>query len=107
MRETFLMNDGWRFHFGDLAKRNFNAIHGGRFDVTEWIKSGNHGVSFPPYPDDDWREVDLPHDFVNETGDYSEQHERVHGSLPTGVGWYRKSFHVPRHRRGSSPFARV
>ncbi|MEM7809803.1 MAG: glycoside hydrolase family 2 TIM barrel-domain containing protein, partial [Planctomycetota bacterium] len=29
------------------------------------------------------------------TGDYSEQHERVHGSLPTGVGWYRKSFHVP------------
>ncbi|MEM6550622.1 MAG: beta-galactosidase GalA [Planctomycetota bacterium] len=94
------MNDGWRFHFGDLAERNFNAVHGGRFDVTEWIKAGNNGAAMVGYPDEDWRRVDLPHDFIHETGDYREEHNRIHGSLPTGVGWYRKTFHVPAEDEG-------
>ncbi|MEM6315270.1 MAG: sugar-binding domain-containing protein, partial [Planctomycetota bacterium] len=95
MRQSFLMNFGWRFHRGDLPVRNFNAIHAQRFDVTEWIKAGNHGPSLPGFPDADWEPVDLPHDFVVATGEFAEEHDRVHGSMPTDVGWYRKTFELP------------
>ncbi|MEM6885474.1 MAG: glycoside hydrolase family 2 TIM barrel-domain containing protein, partial [Verrucomicrobiota bacterium] len=88
------MNPGWRFYRGDLGKRNFDAIHASRFDSAEWMKAGNHGVSKAAYPDQEWREVDLPHDFVIEN-EFSPQANQVHGSLPVSVGWYRKVFKLP------------
>ncbi len=95
-REVFSMNFGWKFHLGDDVLINFDAIHGDRFKASEWLKCGNQGVSKVEYPDDDWQEVDLPHDFVVETADFSPRHDAVHGSLPTGVGWYRKVFEIPK-----------
>ena len=47
-----------------------------------------------------WTTVDLPHDW-SIAGPYSKD-EPCGGSggyLPTGVGWYRKSFHLPRAAR--------
>ena len=47
----------------------------------------------------DWRNVHLPHDFVVE-GTFTPTADASHGSLPTGIGWYRKTFDVPASDKG-------
>ena len=98
MRTIFQFNAGWRFHRGDLDATNHDAIHANRFKRAEWMKAGNHGVARLGYPDSDWQRVDLPHDFVV-TGAFSEDANAVHGSLPTDVAWYRKTFELPESVR--------
>ena len=69
---------GWRFHAGDAA-----------------------AAEQPGADDPGWRPVDLPHDWSIE-GPYDE-HAATGGSggyLPTGVGWYRKTFTLPETDRG-------
>jgi beta-galactosidase len=68
IRETF--DFGWKFFKGDSP-----------------------GAQQPEFPDSAWRPVDLPHDWSIE-GPFSEQ-EKAQGSLPTGIGWYRKRFRAP------------
>lgn len=95
MRTVFQFNAGWKFHRGDLVETNHDAIHANRFKRAEWMKAGNHGIARLGYPDADWESVDLPHDFVV-SGAFSETANAVHGSLPTDVGWYRKTFELPK-----------
>jgi beta-galactosidase len=74
-RSTF--DFGWKFFKGDAP--------------------GAQQVSFP---DSAWRDLDLPHDWSIE-GPFGEK-EPAGGQgayLPTGVGWYRKHFHVPESYR--------
>lgn len=94
MRTTYNFNAGWKFHRGDLEASNYQAIHANRFKRAEWMKAGNHGVARVGYPDNAWQAVELPHDFVIE-GDFQPSANAVHGSLPTDVGWYRKTFELP------------
>lgn len=98
MRTIFQFNAGWKFHRGDLEATHHNAIHANRFKRAEWMKAGNHGVARLGYPDADWEAVELPHDFVV-SGAFSEDANAVHGSLPTDVGWYRKTFELPSEIR--------
>ncbi len=98
MRVTYQFTAGWKFHRGDLAETNHRAIHANRFKRAEWMKAGNHGISRPGYPDEDWKDVDLPHDFVVE-GEFSPAANPVHGSLPADAGWYRKTFEIPPEAR--------
>ncbi len=51
------------------------------------------------YSDSGWRGVHLPHDFVVE-GTFTPTADAGHGSLPTDVGWYRKTFAVDANDRG-------
>ena len=94
MRTTFQFTAGWKFHRGDFTETNYRAIHANRFKRAEWMKAGNHGISRLGYPEDTWKDVDIPHDFVVE-GEYKSTANAVHGSLPTDVGWYRKTFEIP------------
>lgn len=50
----------------------------------------------PAFNDANWRELSLPHDWSIE-GQFSEHHLATTqgGALPTGIGWYRKTFSVP------------
>lgn len=63
-----LFNDGWKFIKQDVT--------GGEKATT---------------PDNTWRPVDLPHDWSIE-GPFSDTWASGTGYLPTGIGWYRKSF---------------
>ena len=75
-RESFDL--GWRFQLGDTA-----------------------GAQDPVLADAGWRTLDLPHDWSIE-GPYDE-HAASGGSggyLPTGLGWYRKTFLLPETARG-------
>lgn len=71
-RTTQLFTKDWKFFLGDdsLAKK----------------------IS---YNDRSWRTLNLPHDWSIE-GSFSESNPATNqgGSLPTGIGWYRKSFTV-------------
>ncbi|PKQ64466.1 hypothetical protein BZG02_06575 [Labilibaculum filiforme] len=65
-------NFDWRFYLGD-AKEAQN----------------------PQFDDTDWRVLNLPHDWSIEQNYTSENTAGSTGFLPTGIGWYRKSFEVP------------
>lgn len=69
-RETFDFD--WKFIHGDIA-----------------------GAQAPDFSDAAWRNVDLPHDWSIE-GAYSQTapSSGPGGYLPTGIGWYRKHFHI-------------
>ena len=49
----------------------------------------------PAFDDGAWRTVTLPHDWSIE-GPFDERWASATGFLPGGIGWYRKTFTVPR-----------
>ncbi|MBO0947918.1 beta-galactosidase GalB [Fibrella forsythiae] len=81
-RTVLDFNDGWRFLPGDDA----NAKN-------------------PAFPDDTWRTLTLPHDWSIE-GQFSEHNLSTTqaGALPTGIGWYRKTFVVPASSKGKNVY---
>jgi beta-galactosidase len=77
-RQRLLMDYGWMFTTGDPV-----------------------GAEEPAFDDAGWRSVELPHDWSIE-GPY-EQDAATGGRggyLPTGIGWYRRSFTLPDGLRG-------
>jgi beta-galactosidase len=77
-RQRLLMDYRWTFTTGDPG-----------------------GAEAPGFDDSGWRSVDLPHDWSIE-GPYDSAASTTGrgGSLPTGVGWYRRTFTVLRAWRG-------
>ena len=64
---------GWKFTVGDPA-----------------------GAEAASFADSTWRTVDLPHDWSIEGRPEKDNPSGAGGGFfPTGIGWYRKSFHVP------------
>lgn len=57
------------------------------------------------FDDTDWRNLDLPHDWSIE-GNFSKDHPtKVNGgALPAGIGWYRKSFVLPKELKGKQVY---
>ncbi|MGA2977623.1 MAG: glycoside hydrolase family 2 TIM barrel-domain containing protein [Spirochaetia bacterium] len=63
----------WRFHPGDIP-----------------------GAEERAYPDSDWQQVDLPHDWSIEGPFLKTQPSGgAGGYAPCGIGWYRKTFTLP------------
>ncbi len=64
---------GWHFHLGDVKAAENPAMN-----------------------DDNWRALNLPHDWSIE-GKFSKSNPATPegGALPGGIGWYRKTFTVP------------
>jgi len=112
VRETFLLDFGWRFHFGHACDPAKDFDFGAEQD--SFAKAG-HGVATAAeadFKDEDWRAVNLPHDWAVElpfvpstnppTDPKKDDPRAAHGFKPVGrdypetsVGWYRKSFSLP------------
>ncbi len=77
-RPRLSMDPGWRFTLGDPA-----------------------GAEQPRFDDHEWRTLDLPHDWSIEGTPREDAPGggRV-GYYPMGIGWYRKSFQLPKNARG-------
>ena len=77
-RERSDFNADWRFHLGDGLQ-----------------------AAQPGFADNDWRVLNLPHDWAIE-GDFSRENPSGTGggALPGGVGWYRKTFNVDKADAG-------
>jgi beta-galactosidase len=89
------MDWGWKFHRGDIDLPLPKT--GETYGYTKaGVAPGPAGVK---YDDSDWRNVDVPHDFIVE-GPFDENANGDQGYHPKGVGWYRKSFTLPESDRG-------
>lgn len=75
-----LFDDNWRFKLGDIP------------DASSFT-----------FDDADWRSLDLPHDWSVEA-DFDEKAPAGSdgGYLPTGIGWYRKTFHADKALQGKT-----
>ena len=95
-RQRFLFDPAWRFYLGEPAF-NLSESQKDEFPLAHLLPTpGPAGTDFDDHA---WRVVDLPHDWAVE-GIFDQNAEPNHGSLPTGVGWYRKSFNLPESDRG-------
>jgi beta-galactosidase len=107
-REKLLMDFGWKFHLGNAAsvKEDFN------YGIEAiFAKAGSAaGAIAANFNDDDWRLVNLPHDWVVEQDFVNIKDEDVksHGYKPVGrqfpattIGWYRKDFVLPVEDKGN------
>ena len=79
-RESF--NADWKFQLGDdslASQSDFN--------------------------DSNWRTLNLPHDWSIE-GEFNKDNPSTtaEGALPTGIGWYRKTFTMPESSNGKKVF---
>jgi beta-galactosidase len=79
-RQTILFNDNWKFYKGDVANGDMTSFN-----------------------DSAWRNVDLPHDWSIE-GPFNEQWASATAYLPTGTGWYRKTFELSKDLRSKKLF---
>ncbi|MFV8375073.1 sugar-binding domain-containing protein [Flavobacterium sp. GSP11] len=61
----------------------------------QFIKREVPGAEKPLFNDTQWRKLDVPHDWSIE-GPYDRDNTsgRGGGYLPTGIGWYRKTFEM-------------
>lgn len=78
MDENINFNANWKFQLGELP-----------------------GFHLPSYNDNNWRTLDVPHDWSIE-GKFDEQNPAgaSGGFLPTGIGCYRKHFVMPEGSKG-------
>jgi beta-galactosidase len=70
-----------------------------------FLKGDATGAEQPGFKDAGWRRVDLPHDWSIE-GPFSETNKTVGAGafLPSGIGWYRTTFSLPREFVGRRLF---
>jgi beta-galactosidase len=110
-KENFDFN--WQFHKGDIAIKRVVKVggQGGITDTNVKIISKKDTTIDYTNPESskslnpsDWKEVNLPHDWVVE-GTFV--HDNTLGSqpagngyLPTGIGFYRKEFEIPEIDKG-------
>lgn len=68
MLNKILLNKSWKFYLGDMPDADYMG-----------------------FEDEDWRSVDLPHDWSVEHP-FDKSHSSGTGYLPGGTAWYRKHF---------------
>ncbi|MBP3940643.1 MAG: hypothetical protein J6D00_04050, partial [Christensenellaceae bacterium] len=94
MREKLLMNRDWLYYFGEpeyklpKVKSSDQTYRGSRGENAR-------GPARRDFYDNDWRHINLPHDFVNENGpspDYLAGEKHCYPSIGRGSAWYRRYF---------------
>ncbi len=94
-RESFSLDANWRFHLGDILPPPV-----GDTKTYFRVKAGGAcGAADPNFDDAEWRLVNLPHDWAVEGG-FDRTANMDHGYRATGIGWYRRSFVLPREDEG-------
>ncbi|MCX6287533.1 MAG: DUF4982 domain-containing protein [Bacteroidetes bacterium] len=106
-REKLLMDRGWKFQLGSASSVEKDFGYGAS---ALFAKAGEaYGPVAPDFRDNDWRQLDLPHDWMVEQEFVKSDNGNVlsHGFKPAGriypettIGWYRKAFTVPETDKG-------
>lgn len=95
-RLTFFLIAFVNLLFADVNAQSAPGGRSTRIDYDWKFKLGDYpGASNENFDDADWRSLDLPHDWSIE-GNFDAAHPMGNdgGYLPSGIGWYRKSFNV-------------
>jgi beta-galactosidase len=106
LRETLSIDEGWRFHLGDIKPESFPGGQGVNLygpDITyHGAKAGSAwGAAARGYDDKGWKQVQLPHDWVVEQP-FGEKALKQQGYRPRGIGWYRRTFKLDAADRGKN-----
>lgn len=72
-------------------------------DQWKFILEDVDGAQQATYKDDKWQDVNLPHDW-SVKGPLSPTLASAQGYLPGGIGWYRKSIHIPEEQNGEKVY---
>jgi len=56
------------------------------------------------FNDDDWDTIQLPHDFSIIQEQKDDRRLGANGYFPGGIGWYRKTFNIPKRYEGKKVF---
>jgi beta-galactosidase len=116
IRETLLLDFGWKFHLGHAAEPSADFGFGANQRTFAKAGYGIAACADADFKDDDWSAINLPHDwavelpFVPSPKTYKPDEEdprAAHGFKPVGreypqtsVGWYRKAFDIPATDQG-------
>jgi beta-galactosidase len=92
----FSLDSGWLFHLGDIAFPKITG-HGPTYSNAKAGKAW--GAADPEFDDTDWRNLNLPHDWVVE-GPFDEGENLSQGYRPRGIAWYRRHFRLDEADRG-------
>ena len=95
-RIVYNMDRAWRFHRGDVHATVENS-HSHSYSTCK--AGGIDGPGGRAFYDLGWREVDLPHDYLAESG-FSPDNLLSHGYRDRDNAWYRKSFVLDPCLRG-------
>ena len=104
-----LFNDGWRFAFGNASDPAKDFGSGTEYFnyLTKARSIHNEGPYANKFDDSDWQSVRLPHDWATylpyaPEASHSHGYHTVGWKYPeTSVGWYRKTFTMPKTDKGS------
>jgi beta-galactosidase len=104
-RERLLLDFGWKFFQGHGSDPSRDlGLGSGQGDFA---KSGDFGFAKEKFDDSKWRSLNLPHDWAVELPFVRDEALQGHGYKPLGrrypetsVGWYRRSFDLPKEDRG-------
>jgi beta-galactosidase len=104
LRKTFSLDEGWRFHLGDVPVDSFEGGQGVTLyspDITyNGAKTGEvWGAAARGYDDKSWQLVNLPHDWVVEQP-FDQKALKAQGYRPRGIAWYRRTFKLPASDHG-------
>ena len=72
---------GWKFHMGEV-----------------------HEAITVSYDDNGWESIQLPHDFSITQKQENDRRLSPNGYFPGGIGWYRKTFSIPKNYEGKKVF---
>ncbi len=106
LRETLSLDQGWRFHLGDVPFTAFGDSGGLAFGAPKIndhdAKTGAAwGAAASRFNDTSWRQLDLPHDWAVEQP-FDRQANESEGYHPRGIGWYRRQFRLDPSDRGKN-----
>ena len=108
VRESILLDKGWKFAFGHAAdpKKDFGCGTEYFNYLTKASSIHNEGPYAQKFDGSAWQEVQLPHDWVT-TLPYASEASHSHGYKTVGwkypetsVGWYRKTLTIPAYDLG-------
>ena len=108
VRETILLDKGWKFAFGHAADPAKDFGCGTEYFnyLTKASSIHNEGPYAAKFDDAAWQEVQIPHDWVT-TLPYAPDASHSHGYKTVGwkypetsVGWYRKVLTIPNEDLG-------
>lgn len=101
VRESLLMDFGWRFSLGHAYNTEKDFDHGTSY-FSYFAKAGyGDGAAAKDFDDRPWRKIDLPHDWCVELpfdsiGSHSHGYKAIGRNFPeNSIGWYRKTFFIP------------
>jgi len=105
-RQEQLINQDWKFAFGNAQSIKDNYMAGTRY-FNYLTKTGyGDGPADPKFDDRAWRNVSIPHDWAVEVpfapnASHSHGYRQVGWAYPeTSLGWYRKTINIPQKDLG-------